>query len=52
LKEAAKRPRCRWEDNITNDFQEIGWIGMDWIYMAQNKKIMPTLVKEIKNFGF
>ena len=25
------RPRRRWEDNITMDFQEVGCGGMDWI---------------------
>jgi hypothetical protein len=24
-------PRCRWEDNIKTDLQEMGWGGMDWI---------------------
>jgi hypothetical protein len=23
------RPRCRWEDNIKMDLQEVGWGGMD-----------------------
>jgi hypothetical protein len=27
------RPRCRWEDNIRMDLQEVGW-GMDWIELA------------------
>jgi hypothetical protein len=27
------RPRHRWEDNI----KEIGWGGMDWIHLAQNR---------------
>jgi hypothetical protein len=29
------RPRCRWEDNIKMDLQEVGWDGVDWIDMAQ-----------------
>jgi hypothetical protein len=24
------RPRCKWEDNINKDLQEVGW-GVDWI---------------------
>jgi hypothetical protein len=31
------RPRHRWEDNIKMDFQEVGWEGMDWIDMAQDR---------------
>jgi hypothetical protein len=28
------RPRCRWEDNIKMDLQEVGCGGMDWIELA------------------
>jgi hypothetical protein len=28
------RPRCRWEDNIKMDLQEVGCGGMDWIGLA------------------
>jgi hypothetical protein len=31
------RPRRRWADNIKMDFREIGWGGMDWIDLAQNR---------------
>jgi hypothetical protein len=31
------RPRCRWEDNIKMDLQEIGCGGMDWIELAQDR---------------
>jgi hypothetical protein len=31
------RPRCRWVDNIKMDFVEIGWGGVDWIGLAQNR---------------
>jgi hypothetical protein len=31
------RPRRRWVDNIKMDLREIGWDGVDWIYMAQDK---------------
>ena len=24
------RPRCRWEDNIKKDLQEVGLVDMDW----------------------
>jgi hypothetical protein len=30
------RPRCRWEDNIKIDLQEMEWRGMDWIELAQD----------------
>jgi hypothetical protein len=25
------RSRCKWEDNIKKDLQEVGWVDMDWI---------------------
>jgi hypothetical protein len=28
------RPRCRWEDNIKMDLQEVECGGMDWIELA------------------
>jgi hypothetical protein len=28
------RPRRRWVDNIKMNFREIGWGGMDWIYLV------------------
>ena len=31
------RPRPRWEDNITMDFQEVGFGGKDWIDLAQDR---------------
>jgi hypothetical protein len=31
------RSRCRWEDNIKIDLQEVGWGGKDWIALAHNK---------------
>jgi hypothetical protein len=29
------RPRCRWEDGIRLDLEEIGWRCVDWICMAR-----------------
>jgi hypothetical protein len=33
----SRRMRRRWVDNIKIDPREIGWDGMDWIYLAQNR---------------
>jgi hypothetical protein len=30
-------PRRRWEDNIRMDLREIGWGGMDWIELAEDR---------------
>jgi hypothetical protein len=31
------RPRNRWLDNIKIDLRELGWGGMDWIDVAQDR---------------
>jgi len=31
------RPRLRWEDNISTDLQEVGYVGMDWIQLVQKR---------------
>jgi hypothetical protein len=31
------RPRRRWVENIKIDLREIGWDGMDWIGLAQDR---------------
>ena len=43
------RPRCRWEDNIKIDLQEVGWVGMDWIDLAQNRERWRALVNVVMN---
>jgi hypothetical protein len=32
-----RRPRSRWEENIKMDLQEVGYGGMDWIELAQDR---------------
>jgi hypothetical protein len=31
------RPRHRWVANIKMNLRDIGWDGVDWIYLAQNR---------------
>jgi len=31
------RSRHRWEDNIKKDLQKLGYWGMDWIELAQDR---------------
>jgi hypothetical protein len=40
-KTSLGRPRRRWEDNVKMDLQEVGWVGMDWINLAQNRNRYP-----------
>jgi hypothetical protein len=43
------RPRHRWEDNIKMDLQDVGWGGMDWIELAQDRDRWQTLVNAVMN---
>jgi hypothetical protein len=43
-KRPLRRPRRRWVDNIKIDLREIGWIGMDWIHLAQDRDQCRALV--------
>jgi hypothetical protein len=43
------RLRCRWVDNSKMDLREIGWGGMDWIDVAQNRDQWRSLVNTVTN---
>jgi hypothetical protein len=43
------RPRRRWEDNIKMDLQEVGWKGVDWIDMAQDRDRWRAVVSAVMN---
>jgi hypothetical protein len=41
------RPRRRWVDNIKIDLREIGWEGMDWIDLVQDRDQWRALVNTV-----
>ena len=43
------RPRRRWEDNIKMDLQKVGYWGMDWIELAQDRDKWPAVVNAVMN---
>jgi hypothetical protein len=43
------RPRRRWVDNIKMDLREIGWGGVDWIDLAQDRDQWRALVNVVMN---
>jgi hypothetical protein len=43
------RPRRRWVDNIKTDLREIGWDGMDWIGVAEDRDQWRALVITVMN---
>jgi len=36
-KRSLGKHRCKWEDNIKMDLQEVEWGSMDWIDVAQDR---------------
>jgi hypothetical protein len=44
-----ERPRRRWEDNIKDDFQEVGFGGMDCMELDQDRKSWRALVNAVMN---
>jgi hypothetical protein len=36
-KRPLRRPRRRWEDNISMDLSEIMWERVDWMHLVQNR---------------
>jgi hypothetical protein len=60
-KRLLKRPWCRWndnirinlhiwEDNIRRNLSEIGWEGVVWIRLAQDRNQWQALVNTVANF--
>jgi len=46
-KKPLGRPRHRWEDNIKMNLQEVGFGGMDWIQLAQDRDRWWALVDAV-----
>jgi hypothetical protein len=46
------RPRRWWVDNIKMDLTEIGWDGMNWINLAQDRDNWRALVSKLMTFRF
>jgi hypothetical protein len=44
------RPRGKWKDDIRVDLKEIGWEGVDWIHLAQDRDQWRGLVNTVMNF--
>jgi hypothetical protein len=43
------RPRFRWDDNIKIDLRVIGWGGIDWIDLAQDRDQWRAHVNTVMN---
>jgi hypothetical protein len=43
------RPRCRWEDNIKIDLEEVGGFCGDWMERAEDRDRWWALVSTVMN---
>jgi hypothetical protein len=43
------RPRHRWLDNIKMDLREMGWDGVDWLYLAEDRDRWRARVNTVMN---
>jgi hypothetical protein len=48
-KRPLERPRRRWEDGIKLDRREIGWGGVEWFHLAQDRDHHRVLVNAVIN---
>jgi hypothetical protein len=46
-KRPLAKPKRTWEDNIRIDIKEIGWQGVDWMHMAQDRDQWRAPVKTV-----
>jgi hypothetical protein len=44
------RPARKWEDNIRMDVEEIGWQGVDWIDLPQDRDEWRAVVNKVTTF--
>ena len=44
------KSQCEWEDNIKMYLKEMGWEGLDWIDMAQDRDKWQAVVNIITYF--
>jgi hypothetical protein len=43
------RPRRRWEDNIRVHLGKIGWEGVDWMHLTQDRDQWWAVVNTVMN---
>jgi hypothetical protein len=48
-KRPLERPRRRWDDGIRTDLREIGWGGVEWIHLAQDRDCWRAVVNAVMN---
>lgn len=49
-KRPLRRSRFEWEDNIKMHLPKVGWRGMDWIAVAQDRDRWQALLNGVMKF--
>jgi hypothetical protein len=49
VKPPLARPNRRWEDIIKMDLQKLGWGGVDWIDLDQDRDRWRALLNSVMN---
>jgi hypothetical protein len=50
-KRQLERPRCRREGGIKMDLRVVGWGGVEWIHLAQDRDCWRVVVNGVMNLG-
>jgi hypothetical protein len=48
-KRPLRRPKHRWENGINMNLRQIGWEGMEWIHLAQDRDLWQAVVNTVIN---
>jgi hypothetical protein len=48
-KKTLGRPRRRWDDNMKMDLQKVGWGGMDWTDLSEDRDWWRAFVNSVTN---
>jgi hypothetical protein len=51
-KRPLRRPRRAWEYGIKMDLRDIGWGGVEWIHLAQDRDRWRAVVNAVMNLRF
>jgi hypothetical protein len=50
-KETTRETKTRWVNNIKIDLREIGWGGMDWIELAEDRDQRLAVANTVMNLA-